>query len=76
MREWGTGTPGGVEDMERGIGPPVGGEGSGGTCGDDGVEHCAEMEMEDSTYPLAHQLGGGLPCGGWSPRRWCELPGD
>ena len=45
--------------MERGIGPPVGDEGSDGTCGDDGVEHCAEMEMEDSTYPLAHQLGGG-----------------
>ena len=58
-REWGIGPPGGVEDMERGIGPPVGDEGSDGTCGDDGVEHCAEMGMEDSTHPPAHQLGGG-----------------
>ena len=57
--ERGIGPPGGVEDMERGIGPPVGDVGSDGTCGDDGVEHGAEMEMEDSTHSPAHQLGGG-----------------
>ena len=57
---WDIGTPGGAVDTKRGIGPPGGGGRRDGTPGATGVECGAEMEIEDATDPLAHQLGGGL----------------